>query len=334
MNFQPELTTGAAVIMSLTAAFLWGTWFISLKYLKNYPIDGFYMTLFATSLVFVWGVAGILEGSNLWRHILTVWAQDASRVWITLLCGMLYVFGMRLSLVVLSKIGLLLAQPIQASINILAGTAVSALVGGMPENLSVGRLAASTLFLLAAVGASMVAGNWKSRDQQVENRSTVQFTPSELWKSLGLMAVAAAFTPSYTMALSYGLKSVTQPAGLAVLPFMALLASGAFVGALLSSGIPLTVRKEWGTVLRAPLSVHKFGILSGLAHYGGNMLHTFGTAFLSAAISWPLGVTANLWTQLWGLAYGEFRGASRRVYAALAGAILFYLIGAYLVAVS
>jgi hypothetical protein len=110
------------------------------------------------------------------------------------------------------------------------------------------------------------------------------------------------------------------------------LASGAFIGALLSSGVVLTRNGQWGKVWAASLSVHSLGIISGLFHYGGNIIHAFATAELSTVISWPLGLTGGLWTQLWGLVYGEFKGSGRRAYIALALAIVFYLLGAFLIA--
>lgn len=333
MNFSPELSTGIAIGMSLTAAFMWGSWFISLKYLKGYPLDGFYMTLFTTSLIFVWAVGLILDGPALIGNMRNVASIDSSRIWVTILCGALYVLGMRISLFVFSIIGLSLAQPIQSSIGILVGTGISAVVGGMPVGLTEGRLVLATIFLLAAVLLSMKAGDMKSKSVSASEQSTVQFSQKQLLKALGLITFSSAFTPAYTFALSYGLRSVTQINGLAVLPFMALLATGAFIGALLATGIPLTINKQWGVVLRAPFSIHKFGIISGLAHYGGNIIHTFATAFLSSAVSWPLGVTSGLWTQIWGLVYGEFRGASRRIYMTLFAGILLYLIGAYIIAI-
>ena len=108
--------------------------------------------------------------------------------------------------------------------------------------------------------------------------------------------------------------------------------SGAFTGAMLGSGLLLTINKQWGIVFHAPLSIHKFGIISGLFHYGGNIIHTFATASLSSVVSWPLGITGGLWTQLWGLAYGELRGAPRSAYVALFIGIVLYLCGAYVIA--
>ena len=78
---------------------------------------------------------------------------------------------------------------------------------------------------------------------------------------------------------------------MAVMPFMAVLCSGAFVGSLLICGTILTARKQWGVFFAVGSKIHKLGILSGVAHYGGNIIHTFATRNLSAVVAWPLGLT-------------------------------------------
>jgi hypothetical protein len=59
---------------------------------------------------------------------------------------------------------------------------------------------------------------------------------------------------------------------------------------------------------------------------------SYATAFLSSAVSWPLSITAGLWTQLWGFTYGEFKDSPRRVYITLFTGIALYLLGAYTIA--
>ena len=291
------------------------------------------MTLFATSLVLVWGVGFILDGKALLGNIRDVYLVKSSCIWITFVCGILYVIGMSLSMTVLKTIELSLSQPIQSSVNILAGTLVSGLVGGMPENISMSKMFIAIAFLLAAVVMSVIAGNLRIKAQdQGQTQSDLSFTKKELVKSLGLIAFASLFVPSYTLAISYGLKSTTHADGLAVMPFMVLLASGAFVGAFLANGITLSVRKQWHVIWEAPFSIHKWGIMSGLFHYGGNIIHTFATAFLSSVVSWPLGVTSNLWKQVWGFVYGEFKGFPKKVYVFVFAGFAFYLIGAFFMA--
>jgi glucose uptake protein GlcU len=330
LNIAPDLTTGLAVSMSLTAAFMWGSWFIAIKYLDDYPLEGFYITLFAASVIFVWAVGFALDGSSLLGNMHDIWAVDPSRITVTLLCGALYVIGLQISVSVSKLIGLSLSQPIQTSMNILIGTLLSAIVGGLPPGFSALKMGLACLFLVGAVAASMLAGKLRAQALDADDNQ-LQFNMQDLWKGLGLLLIASLLMPAYTLGASYGLKSITQPNGLAVMPFMALLATGAFIGSLLSSGLLLTLRKQWPLVLHAGFKRHKLGILAGLSHYGGNIIHTFATASLSTVIAWPLGMTAGLWTQLWGLVYSEFKGAPRRSYAALAAAVVCYFIGAYII---
>ena len=55
MNFNPTIAQPMAIFMALLAPAMWGSWFICLKYLKGYPIEAFYVTLFVASMVIVWG---------------------------------------------------------------------------------------------------------------------------------------------------------------------------------------------------------------------------------------------------------------------------------------
>ncbi|MGD9212456.1 MAG: hypothetical protein PVI90_16865 [Desulfobacteraceae bacterium] len=333
MNFSPDLSPGLAIFMVFFAASMWGTWFISLKYLGDYPIDGFYVTLFTTSIIFVWGVGFVIDGGTLRQNMQDVWAVDPSRIYVTLGCGSLYVIGMRVTLYLFSTIGLTLTMPLKSSIGILVSTTVAAFVGGVPEGYSLGLIFFACLILVAAVVLSMQSAKLRIAGQETaEEKSDLQFSMQDIKKAVGLILITTAISPAYTFALSYGLKSITQPNGLAVLPYMALLSSGAFVGSLLASGSMLTIRKQWRLVFSAPFSIHKFGIFSGLFHYGGNIIHTFASAFLSSVIAFPLGLSSNLITQIWGIVFGEFKGSPRKTYYYLGGALCLYIIGAYIIA--
>jgi hypothetical protein len=175
----------------------------------------------------------------------------------------------------------------------------------------------------------MVAGRLRAASPAGE---TSAFKGANMWKAVAVLVASAALIPAYSLAISFGLRSVSHPQGLAVLPFMALLASGAFIGALLSSGGVLTQRRQWGRIFHARPRYLLYGLLAALAHYGGNIIHTFATARLSSVISWPLGFTSGLWTQMWGLVYGEFRGAPKKAYLWLAAGVILYALGAWLIA--
>lgn len=136
MNFDPQLSTSTAVVMAMLAASMWGTWAISLKYLGDHSLDGYFLTTFVTSLVIVWLVAVWLDGSALFADLRNVWISDPWRILLTLLSGVIYTNGIRLQLRVQKTIGLSLAQPIQSSISILIGVAIAAVVGGVPNDVS------------------------------------------------------------------------------------------------------------------------------------------------------------------------------------------------------
>lgn len=333
MNFDPTLSTPLAIALGLIAATLWGSWFIALKYLGDYPLEAFFITLFITSLVIVWGLGILIEGQALFQNIGQIWTSDPSRIIVTFFCGMLYVAGILFTLRVYRVLGLAIAQPITSSINVVGGTAIAAIVGGIPQNLTPGRIVISILFLLTAVFLSMRAGRIRNAAQEAENIETgLSRDPVKIKRAIILLVIASLLVPAYTTGLSYGLKSITQPNGLAVLPFMAILVSGAFLSAMLICGIPLTIKKQWHVFRTAGFSIHRLGLLSGFAHYGGNIIHTFATRNLSSVVSWPLGFTSGLWTQMWGLVFGEFKNSPVKAYLYLGGGVLFYLIGAMIIA--
>jgi hypothetical protein len=332
MNINPKLPTDIAIIIALSGAFLWGTWFVSIKYLVDYSLDGFFVTLFTTSFIFVWAIGYVLDGHALFSNIQEVYITDPSRITITLACGAIYVIGFRISFYVFNIIGLSISQPMRNSMNVLIGTLVSAVVGGIPKGLSVPKLIVACILLTTAIISSLIAGNLHTHTSSInKTKSRLIFSSHDLRKSLGLIVLASGLSTGYSFGISYGLVSVSHPFGLSVMPFMAVLVTGATIGAFCSSGVVLTLRHQWGRIIHAGMSKHKIGIIAGILHYSGNIIHTFATANLSSVVSWPLGATSGLWTQVWGLIYGEFQGASRRAYIALFTGIVLYLAGAYLI---
>lgn len=282
MNLSPVLPPGIAIGMALFAASMWGSWAISLKYLNGYPIDAFMMTLLTTSFVFVWTVAILIDRGALFTNLAESLQYDTSRVPVTVLCGIIYVLGMRLSLYVADTIGLTISQPISSSTSIFIGTLISGIIGGVPAGASIIRLAIACVFLFGAVSMGIWAGRMRMEAQLSSGvelgRSGMFSSMDQLWKALGLIVIVAMTIPAYTFGLSFGLKTATHPFGLAVLPFMTMLATGAFLGGLMTCGVMLTIKKQWNLLLTAPFALHKWGIGSGLFHYGGNIIHTFATA--------------------------------------------------------
>ena len=60
--------------------------------------------------------------------------------------------------------------------------------------------------------------------------------------------------------------------------------------------------------------------------------HAQGVPALSTAIAWPLGTGGNLWTYLWGLAFGEFKGAPYKAWLLLGLTVALFAGGGVLLA--
>ena len=326
MNFDPQLSTGGAIAVALTAALFWGSWAIILKYLDDSPLDAFYIILFTSSALFVWIVGFILDGVALLSNIAEVWRQDASRVILPFLAGATYVGATMLGMRVMQRVGLALAQPISSSIGLILGTLFSYLVGGVPENMSVGRILLAGAFLVAAIFLTNLSGNVRAQ------KLPEQLGRERITGRILLMVVLSSFSGViYSLGISYGLKSVTQPVGLAVMPFICVLLTGAWLSSSLISGIQLSRRRGWGEFKRFRPRLYLMIFAAAAVHYAGNILHAYAARSLSTVMAWPLSMTASLWNQVWGLAYGEFKHAPRRAYLLLGTGVLCYLIGAFII---
>ena len=267
----------------------------------------------------------LLEGKALLENIALVGAQFPWKIVCTLVGGMLYAAGLWVSLKVMDKVGLALSQPLLQSVTLIAGVVVTLVVGGRPETLTDTKIILTVMFLLAAAFLVYLADRTRAQGQEQHGVKK----SAALSTVVGLTVLSAVLTVSYDAAMSYGLETITQPVGLQVLPFMALLCTGAFLGVMLTCGVVLTRRHQWHCIWQAPFSIHKWSIFSGFCHYGGNIIHSFATRGLSAAVSYPLGLTSGLWTQLWGLGYGEFKGAPVRAYVYQFASFACYVAGAY-----
>ena len=72
--------------------------------------------------------------------------------------------------------------------------------------------------------------------------------------------------------------------------------------------------------------------LSGFCHFGGNLIYTMATPVISHAIAWPMGTAFNIWTYIWGLGYGEYRGAKKKTIFTLVLGMLLFVAGVLLLA--
>lgn len=127
---------------------------------------------------------------------------------------------------------------------------------------------------------------------------------------------------SYPLANSIGLRSELNPDGLSSLTNMGILVIGACLGSVLCTFLSFRRKKpEKGSVpMRKLLSQ---ATIAAFCHFGGNVLHAVFAPVVSVAIAAVLGNSYHCWSNIWGLIYGEFKGAGRKSYLLLTGILLF-----------
>ena len=327
MAFDPEMSQSAAIIVALGAAFLWGVWPVILKYVGHTPVEYFYMIIYSSSVIFIWVAGFALNGGMLLGNIREVSSIAPTKVVAAFLTGLVYVFASMLSMTVMQSIGLALAQPITSSINVLFGTGISFFLGGVPEGMTIWRILIACAFLVAAVFLTSLAGRARLDARLSADQSHDTGMGEITGRILGMTALGALGGVFYSTGVAFSLKSTTQPVGLAVMPFLCLLISGAWIGAMLICSYLMTKKRAWSMVKLVKPRLYGMITLASVVHYSGNIMHAYATRALSAVVSWPLGITSSLWTQIWGLVYGEFKNAPAKAYRLLVAGVACYLLG-------
>lgn len=326
MYFSNEV----ALLVTLLAAAMWGSWFQCLKHLGDYPYSGFVLWLYTASLVLVWGVVLVFGPMLLPEGIGTAMEGKFGRVLMVMVCGAFMSVGLHMQIGIMGRIGMILSTAISGAIGSIFGVVVTVIAGGgLPANLSLGLVILSTVILVVASYICTCASSM--RDKDIGNESKQNKVDL---KTIFILIVSNLFVTGYAYGFSAGTQTDSNPNGLPPLLCVAFLATGSFIGVAASTGFLITRNKQWKQILH-PGSVKPFlaGIISGLCHYGGNILSIFATPVLSAAISFLLGRTANMWTYFWGIVYGEFSGAKRKTVMVLILGILAYITGVLLLAV-
>lgn len=326
------MTQEVAILGGLFNAFLWGSWAVVLKKLDHYPLDAFFLGLYIFAFVFLWMLALLALGEDLFKEIAQVWSQRPAVIIAVLVAGGTFVIGVRITLTVFTAVGLSVTAPIQTFMSLILGTSLAALVGGAPAALVPLDLMIACLLLFAAAMATVWARIVRDRSlfeaAAPHLRDAAAATSKSLIaKNMALVGMASAIITAYPLGISYSLRAPGRDYGLTPLAYTTVLATGSLIGALLTSGAVLTLRRQWSLLLHAGWTMHRYSLIAALAHYGGNIVNAFATGALTAAVSWPIGTTSQLWTYLWGLATGEFKGAPRRSYWLIAAGAALYLAG-------
>lgn len=318
-----------AILLVLTAAFLWGSWLQVTKYTGDFPLPAFMLWLYGASAVLVWVFILVVENFSV-GVIFSEIAKNPGLAFFVMLCGAGMALGIQIQMMVIDKVGLVLSNSVNATCGVLLGTLLSSILGKLPEGVSYARVFATALILIVATIICQYSGILRDKDLR---KQPTRASRTQDMKSALLMVLAAALNTAYALGLSVGVKTSVSPTGFSEWPCIGLLAVGSFIGTLIFSGILLTKRHQWNTMFNHKYKkAYLLACLSACCHYGGNLIHTVSSAVLSVSVSWLIGRTGSMWTYLWGIYHKEYKGASKKTFAVLFLGILVYVFGVFLLA--
>lgn len=326
-----EVSQGVSIFMVLFATFLWGSWFQCIKRLGKFPVSGFMLWLYTFSIIIVWGFIGLFGKFFLQDGVFEPIAQNSKLSIAVIICGALFAVGMQLQMEVLKRMGIILSVSVTASCNIIFGTVLSAIYGGLKENISITLLVIAAFSLIFATIICQIAGKRRTQEHggQVEG---AEFNPKMV---VSLVFIILFLASAYPLAMAIGVKTEMNPQGFEPLLCVGILSIGSFIGTWIYSSFILTKNKLWkATFMPEDKTGIVMALISASCHYGGNIIHTIAIPQVSVAIAWPMGQAANLWSYIWGVLYGEFKGSSRKTYLILLSGILLFVVGVILLAIN
>ncbi|MBR2806601.1 MAG: hypothetical protein IKE18_07460, partial [Oscillospiraceae bacterium] len=95
---------GLAIVLTLLAASMWGSWMQIVKHTGKYPIEGIAFFRYVFSFVLVWAVTLILKPflltESIWYHVSSDWAVSFK----ILVGGAMMSMGLLFSLTAMSRV--------------------------------------------------------------------------------------------------------------------------------------------------------------------------------------------------------------------------------------
>ena len=321
-------STGTAIFLTLFAASLWGSWMQIIKHRGNYPLYGIPFMLYMYSFVFIWVITFILAPFLLPDGIVATTQANMDVIPRILFGGAIMACGMQVSLQVMGAVGLLLSTAVSGATGSILGIITSVAAEGLPDapHALLLLIACTTVFILASFVCNYAAV-LRDRDRaatagktltKVESRGPVTF------KIILMLIVSTLLVNGWSIGTAAG-----TAAGVPPILTCAYMATGSFIGMILTCGIYFTVKRKWKIVLcigqpKKPLFL---SLIGAVCHYGGNLISIYAMPVISATLSFLFGRTANVWTYFWGFFYKEFAGSKKRTYVVLACGIGMYFLG-------
>lgn len=317
----------AATIGVWFVTLLWVSWFQTVKHIKKFPVDAFITLMYAISVPIVWISIFIGNGTMIPEGVCTEICSNVVLAIGVIACGFVFGIAMQMHLTIVKKVGLILSTSVSATCAILGGTIVSILFAGVPQGVSIVILIIASLLLICATITCQYAGYQHDKASMM-----IEHTSSRIQDILMLAFINLILMSSYPLANSLGLRTELNPNAFSSLTCMGLVVIGAFLGALIVTIYKMHQRPAQ-LFRKVEVSYKKLFILAGIAalcHFGGNILHAIFAPVLSVTIATAMGNSYHVWIYVWGLLYGEFKGASLKTYGILGSGVLMFLAGVLL----
>ena len=319
-----HLSVEAAIILTVFAAAMWGSWMQVVKHVKDYPITGVVFWLYAFSFILIWAITLIVAPHLLSESIWTLTLQNIPTILKIMLGGGMMSVGLFISLQIMGKIGLILSTTVSGGVGVILGLVTSIVEEGVPEGGLFMIILTALVYILAGFVSSYAS---KCRD---EDRGIKDAKVAVDGRIVFLMLVCSLLTNGWSIGTATGTAR-----GLAPVLTCAYMATGSFLSVLLVCLVFFTYKKMWKKVLCINESKKPIWMsaICACCHYGGNLISIYSMPALTATVSFLLGRTSNLWTIFWGMYYKEFSGISRRTKFVLASAIFLFLFGTVLLTI-
>lgn len=325
------MSQGIAISFILFASFMWGSWLQFVKFIKKWTINEFMIIIYSFSLIFTWVILGLGNGTEAYADLFVYLAENPKLLLYPLVGGFLYTSGMWFNLSAVNIAGLTLTFIIFSAVSTIFGTLLSFLGGGLPPGTSIIPVFFGALLMVGAVGLSSKAGNLHDKKKnEFRSEDEIELNKAKIIKVITYAVISGLLASAFPYFMTLSLKSSYKSVGLDAYQYMALLSVGSMLAISVLCIRPLVKSGQIEKITKVPIKYFGMAVLSGVAHYGGNIMHALAAPTVGLAISWPLSQTMAFWGIFWGLIHGEFKGASRKVYLLIFSAIGLFVIGIYI----
>jgi len=321
---------GVAIILTLVAASMWGSWMQVIKLLKKYPLSGLVFWLYTMSLIIVCLATLLLRPILLPDGIIVASAGNFTTIIQILFGGAMMSLGMLVTLKIMGDIGLLLSTTMNGAVAALLGILTAIWQEGLPEQpMAMPLIFGTTIMFVFAGFLCNSAAKMRDADrsqQSIAGEKAGQNGTVTL-KTILMILLSVLLVNGWSHGTAVGTASGLPPILTAL--YMVI---GSFVSVLIFSVIVFTKNKQWRIVLclgesKRPLV---YSGISAFCHYGGNLIAIYSMPVISATFAFLFGRSSAVWTYFWGLYYGEFSNSKRKTWIVLSLGILLFFAGVFL----